>query len=63
MSRVQKGMLQLCQHILKVITMTVLFPRPSHCDPAPAVSNTLMTTVHFRSGKEARQMQIIEIDC
>lgn len=62
MSRMQKAMPSLCQHMLKVITMTVLLPHPSYCDPAPAVSNTLMTTAYFRSGKEARQLHIIEID-
>lgn len=63
MNRVQQATLQLCQHMLKVITMTVSLPCPSHYDPAPAVSNTLMTTVYFRSEKEARQLQIIDIDC
>lgn len=62
MNRVQKAALQLCQHMLKVITMTVLLPCPSHCDPAPAVSNTLMTAVYFRPEKEARQLEIIDID-
>lgn len=35
--------------MLQVITMTVLLPCPSHCDPTPAVSNTLMTTVYHKS--------------
>lgn len=61
--QVQKATLHLCQCILKVISMTLLPPCPSHCDPAPAVSSTLMTAVYFRSEKEARQLQIIDIDC